>query len=168
MKKENIARFKKYVVQQNLKKKPEIAKIISSVRSERTKNNRMKTMPSCNSSQTILSSTEQQYADNGQSLPQELCLMSLSVKEEKSAERCFETVEKNKILHLAKSTLKELQQISRQQTENLVGLEISLAGRIKGAAKARRTTTGLSGSLKPQTILGSEIYSIYQKNVYTK
>jgi len=52
--------------------------------------------------------------------------------------------------------------------EQLTGLEITLKGRIKGAAKARKTTTGLDGTLKPQTVLGSEYYSIAQKQVYTK
>lgn len=56
----------------------------------------------------------------------------------------------------------------QEEVQHLEGLEISLAGRIKGAAMARRTTTGLAGSLKPQTILGSQTYSVYQKNVYTK
>jgi hypothetical protein len=79
----------------------------------------------------------------------------------------FEIIEKNRIQNLTDIKLKELK-TSNRKTENLAGIEISLGGRIKGAAKARRTTTGLSGSLKPQTILGSEFYSIYQKNVYSK
>ena len=116
MKKENIARFKKYVAQQNIMKKPEI--------------------------------------------------VSLYNKEGKSVEVCFEKAERSKIKFLTEATLKEISR--KASSEKLVGLEISLAGRIKGAAMARRTTTGLSGSLKPQTILGSEYYSIYQKNVYTK
>jgi hypothetical protein len=50
----------------------------------------------------------------------------------------------------------------------LKGLEISIKGRIKGAAKARRESTGLWGTLNPQTYLGTYYYNIYQKHIYTK
>lgn len=80
----------------------------------------------------------------------------------------FETLEKHKIKILTENLIKNLTQNQKDVSEKLVGIEISLSGRIKGAAMARRTTTGLSGSLKPQTILGSEYYSITQKNIFTK
>jgi hypothetical protein len=79
----------------------------------------------------------------------------------------YENSEKNKVDKLCEYHLLDIQE-SRIQPEKLVGLEISLSGRLKGAAKARRMTTGLSGTLKPQTILGSEYYSISQRQVYTK
>ena len=75
---------------------------------------------------------------------------------------------KPKINILKKEVMQKICLDITEEVQHLEGLEISLAGRIKGAAMARRTTTGLAGSLKPQTILGSQTYSVYQKNVYTK
>jgi hypothetical protein len=87
-----------------------------------------------------------------------------SLKNSKNIFQDFETAKKGKIKQRSKNfTTKRL-----KSNEQLVGLEITLIGRIKGAAKARKTTTGLSGTLKPQTILGSEYYSISQKQVFTK
>jgi hypothetical protein len=80
----------------------------------------------------------------------------------------FEKKIKGKLNVLKQEAIQEICSDKKEVVEHLEGLEISLAGRIKGAAMARRTTTGLAGSLKPQTILGSQTYSVYQKNVYTK
>lgn len=80
----------------------------------------------------------------------------------------FESSHKEKIEKNSKLYLDSFSQERIKSSEQLRGLEITLIGRIKGAAKARKTTTGLSGTLKPQTILGSEYYSIAQRQVYTK
>ncbi len=80
----------------------------------------------------------------------------------------FESFHKEKIEKNSKLYLDSFSQERIESSEQLRGLEITLIGRIKGAAKARKTTTGLSGTLKPQTILGSEYYSIAQRQVYTK
>lgn len=80
----------------------------------------------------------------------------------------FEVSQSRNIKERSKRSLESLLQERYNSCDQLIGLEITLIGRIKGAAKARKTTTGLSGTLKPQTILGSEYYSISQKQVFTK
>lgn len=55
-----------------------------------------------------------------------------------------------------------------KKKKEMKGLEINVKGRINGAAKARKETTGLWGTLKPQTYLGPHSYQIYQKPIYTK